>query len=106
MCMCHITGCDPYRDGNAIRRIILFMRYIAVPYIFKQSVRNQPSALFVGMGQDGYKFFSAISGDKIIRSCYTSGKSLRDNFNAFITFKMAVYIVVSLEEVNVDHHYA
>ena len=106
MHICHLTGCDSDRDGNAIRRIVPFMRYIAVPYIANQSVRDQSCALFVGMGQDYNKFFSAISDNKIIRSCYTPGESLRDNFKAFIAFKMAVCIVVPLEEVNVDHYYA
>jgi hypothetical protein len=106
MGMRHLAGCGPDGNGEAICRVVLFMAYIAVPYIVKQFVRDQSRTLFVGIGQYDDKFFPAISDHKIIRSCDTLRKGLSDNLKAFITFKMTIRIVVALEEVNVDHQQA
>jgi hypothetical protein len=104
--MRRFTGCCPDGYGETIRSVVLFMQYIAVPYVFKQFFRDYSCAVPIGIGQDEDKFFSAIPDNKIVRSCYAMGKRLGDNFKAFVAFDMAVSIVVPLKEVNVDHQQA
>ena len=51
MIIFHAACYDTYRNGDVIRHITFFMRYIPVPYTFKQPLRDNACAAFVCFGR-------------------------------------------------------